>query len=88
MSIKQLQQISLEMLSCLNAFDKEKEHLIDITADGEITEDEYADFARIRKKFDQISMITDSLKLWIEKMEADGKIDEDKLNAACGELNS
>ena len=42
----------------------------------------------IRKKFDQISMITDSLKLWIEKMEADGKIDEDKLNAACDELNS
>lgn len=87
-SIKQLQQISLEMLSCLNAFDKEKERLIEITADGEITEDEYADFARIRKKFDQISMITDSLKLWIEKMEADGKIDEDKLNAACDELNS
>ena len=33
-------------------------------------------------------MITDSLKLWIEKMEADGKIDEQKLNAVCEELNS
>ena len=43
--MKDLSQIVLEMLASLNNLVKEKERLIEISADGEITEDEYRDLA-------------------------------------------
>ena len=65
--IKQLQQITLEILSNLNSINKDKNIFIDITADGEISEEELSDFKRIKEKLEQISSTVDSLKLWIEK---------------------
>lgn len=79
---KDLSQIILEMLSNLNAIEKEKNRLIEITADGEITEDEYADFSKIQTQLGQISMSVNSLKLWLDKTIAEGKIDRDALNNA------
>ena len=79
---KDLSQIILEMLSNLNAIEKEKNRLIEITADGEITEDEYADFSKIQTQLGQISMSVNSLKLWLDKTIAEGKIDRDALNKA------
>ena len=46
---------------------KDKNIFIDITADGEISEEELSDFKRIKEKLEQISSTVDSLKLWIEK---------------------
>lgn len=57
--------------------DKTKKRLIEVTADGEITEDEYEDFAKIQKQLDQISMAVDSLQLWVNKTIAEGKINKD-----------
>ena len=74
---KELSQITLEMLATLNTLTREKDRLIDITVDGEITEDEIPDFIAIQKELDKMSMIIDSLNLWVNQTIASGKIDKD-----------
>lgn len=74
--IKELSQITLEMLASLNSLDKEKNRLIEITVDGQISEDEIRDFEKIQEQLSQISMAIDSLQLWVQKAIADGKIDK------------
>ncbi len=73
-TFKELSQITLEMLASLNALDKEKNRLIEITVDGVISEDEMKDFKKIQEQLSQISLTIDSLDLWIQKAIADGKI--------------
>lgn len=46
--IKDLSQIVLEMLASLNAMNKKKERLIEITVDGVISDDELSDFLFIQ----------------------------------------
>lgn len=75
--IKDLAQIVLEMLSSLNSMDKKKERLIEIAADGEISGDEMKDFVFIEKELEHIAMTVDTLQLWIEKMRANGSIDQE-----------
>lgn len=75
-SVKHLAQIVLEMLSSLNTLESQKNRLIEITADGEISEDEFHDFTQIQKQLSQISASIDSLQLWIDQTVADGKIDK------------
>lgn len=72
---KELSQITLEMLATLNTLVKEKERLIEITVDGEISEDEIADFVSIQKELEKMSLIIDSLNLWVSNTIASGKID-------------
>lgn len=72
--LKELSQITLEMLASLNAVEKEKNRLIEITVDGTITEDEKADFARISNRLEEIASAISSLQLWVRKAIADGKI--------------
>ena len=76
---KDLANIVLELLNTLNTLDKKKNRLIEIAADGTITEDEYQDFAAIQKQLESVSMSVDSLKLWIRKTIVDGKMHEDAL---------
>lgn len=64
---KSLSQITLEMLSNMNALEKEKDRLIDITVDGKISEDEKEDFIRIRDTLDKMAITIDSLKLWVDR---------------------
>ena len=52
-----------------------KERLIEITADGEIQEDEVGDFVQIQNTLEKISITVETLQLWSEQMIADGKID-------------
>lgn len=75
--MKDLSQITLEMLNSLNSLAKAKDRLVEITVDGEITKDEYQDFATIQKQLFQISLTVDTLQLWFEKNIADGKIDKE-----------
>lgn len=74
--MKQLSQITLEMLASLNSLEKEKTRLIEITVDGIIDENELEDFKRIQQQLEQISMTIDSLKLWVAKAIVDGKVPE------------
>lgn len=73
--VKDLSQIILEMLASLNAMNKRKERLIEITADGVIGEDELADFIFIQKELERISITVETLQLWVEQMLATGTMD-------------
>ena len=75
--MKDLSQIILEMIASLNALEKEKNRLIEITVDGEITEDEYEDFQAIQNQLARISASIQALRLWVAKCMADGRIAED-----------
>ena len=72
--LKDLSQITLEMLASLNSLEKEKTRLIEITVDGVISDDEKEDFERIQNQLAPIAMAVDSLQLWVQKAVIDGKI--------------
>ena len=79
--VKELSQIVLEMLSSLNSVRKKQERLIEITADGEITNDEVEDFVNIQKELERISLTVETLQFWSERMLATGVIDIGAYNA-------
>ena len=79
--VKDLSQIVLERLASLNSMHKQKERLIEITADGKITGDELEDFIYIQEELERISITVETLQLWSEKMLATGVIDEAQYNA-------
>lgn len=72
--VKDLSQIILEMLASINSINKKKDRLIEITADGEITDDEIEDFIQIQEGLERISITVESLQLWSEQMLAKGVI--------------
>ena len=83
--VKDLAQIVLEMLSSLNSMKKSQERLIEITADGVIEDDEIKDFVFIQKELEKMSIIVETLQLWVEQMLADKKINIKKYNQIKGE---
>ena len=62
-----LPEIALGMLSSLNTLDSYKNRLIEIAADGKISEDEKKDFNEIKKQLENIDIVVESLKLWVAK---------------------
>ena len=74
--IKDLSQITLEMLANLNALTKEKDRLVEITVDGNITPDEMPDFKRIQNRLEEMSLVVDALKLWFNNAVSTGQIKE------------
>ena len=76
---KELSQIILEMLATLNTLSREKDRLIEITVDGEISEDEAPDFLKIQEELEKLSLTIDSLKLWVDNSIAAGRIDKNLL---------
>ena len=70
-----------EMLASLNAMNKRKDRLIEITADGKISDDELEDFLYIQEELERISITVETLQLWAEKMLAAGVIDEARYEA-------
>ena len=74
---KALSQITLEMLATLNKLVREKDRLIEITVDGELSEDELPDFLKIKEELKEMSLAIDSLNLWLDQAIASGKIERD-----------
>ena len=74
--LKELSQITLEVLASLNAMEKEKNRLIEITVDGVISAEEIKDFEKIQEQLFQIAIAIDSLQLWVQKAVAEGKIEK------------
>jgi hypothetical protein len=79
--IKDLSQIVLETIASLNAMQRQKERLIEITVDGKITGDELADFVHIQEELEKISVAVETLQLWCERMLDTGAIDKDQYDA-------
>ena len=74
-------QIVLEMLASLNSMNRRKDRLIEITADGVISDDELEDFIRIREELERISIAVETLQLWSERMLATGAINAEQYEA-------
>ena len=79
--LKDLSQIVLEMLASLNAMNRKKDRLIEITADGRISNDELEDFIFIQEELERISITVETLQLWSEQMLATGVIDPEQYRA-------
>ena len=79
--VKELSAIVLEMLASLNSVSKTKDRLIEIAADGVISNDEIEDFIYIQNELEKISITVETLQLWAEKMLANGIIDAKAYNA-------
>ena len=79
--IKDLSQIVLETIASLNAMQKKKDRLIEITVDGEITDDELEDFVQIQQELEKISVAVETLQRWCERMLDTGAIDREQYEA-------
>ena len=79
--VKDLSQIVLETIASLNAMQKRKERLIEITVDGQISGDELADFVQIQEELEKISIAVETLQLWCERMLDTGAIDQAQYEA-------
>ena len=79
--VKDLSQIVLETIASLNAMQRQKERLIEITVDGKISGDELADFVQIQEELEKISIAVETLQLWCERMIDTGSIDREQYDA-------
>ena len=73
--VKDLAQIAIETLNSLNRLNKEKDRLLEIVEDGQITPDEYKDFFEIKETLEKIALSVDTLQLWVDKSIADGHME-------------
>lgn len=73
--IRDLSQISLEVLASLNALEKQKSRLIEITVDGIVHENEKEDFYKIQENLAAVAATTRSLEMWVEHALDTGKIE-------------
>ena len=71
---KELAQITVETLNALNRLSKSRDRLLEISEDGEVDSDEYADFSEIKATLEKIALSVSNLRLWIEEREAAGKL--------------
>lgn len=76
--VKELSQLTLELLSSLNNMNAKRERLIEITVNGKIDDNEIADFIEIQEELERISLTVETLQLWAERMLANGIINEEK----------
>lgn len=83
--VKELSAIVLEMLASLNSVSKTKDRLIEIAADGVISDDELDDFIHIQRELERISITVETLQLWAEKMLANGKINAEQYRLKRGQ---
>ena len=68
------------MLATLNKLSREKERLIEITVDGELTAEELPDFLKIKEELEKMALAIDSLNLWIDNTIATGKLNKELLS--------
>ena len=76
--VKDLSQITLELLASLNAMNGKRERLIEITVNGRSDDSEIEDFVHIQEELERISVTVETLQLWSERMVANGIIDQRK----------
>ncbi|MGI6020848.1 MAG: helix-turn-helix domain-containing protein [Lachnospiraceae bacterium] len=77
--ISSLSGIILETIASLNEINPLTGRLIQITKDGEISEDEIKDFALISSKLDEVSLAIDALNLWVDKTASENNINMSRL---------
>lgn len=67
LELEDLDRITVRAMACLRNVAATKESLLDITADGIISDAEKPELRKILATLDEISAIAQSLKVWTEK---------------------
>lgn len=67
--VKDLTSAVIQTLASLDAIEDHKRRLIEIAADGVVSEAELPDFKEIQEALKKISVSVESLRLWAEKAE-------------------
>ena len=65
--VQELDRITIRVLNTFRKINETKEMLLDVTADGIITEDEQEDMQKILETLEEMEQVTQSLKLWVKK---------------------
>ena len=58
----------------MNTVQEQKDRLISIAADGNVTSDEVEEFAKIQEELEKISISVETLQMWVEQMISEGVI--------------
>ena len=74
--LQELPQLTVELLSALNAMEEEKNRLIDISVDGRVNDFERRKFDAILEKLTRLERSIRGLRIWIEHAAQSGKLDE------------
>lgn len=65
--MKELPQITLELINSLNQLEKQKDRFVEIAADGHVTDDEEPDFENLEKTLNEMAVSVQTLQLWLMK---------------------
>ena len=71
---KELGQIAIETVNCINRLNRDMSRFFEIVEDGTVNPWEYEDFLRIKDMMEKISLSADALELWLEQAIASGKV--------------
>lgn len=74
--LKDLSQVTIDILASLNALEEDKNKLIAIAVDGRVNDFERKDFDQIWEKLDSIDRAVAQMRIWVEHAQANGKMDE------------
>ncbi len=77
--IQSLPEITLGIIASLNSLNNEKDRLIDIAVDGQLTPEEIPTFLEIQKQLNNLSLTVEALKLWVNNTIASGNIDKSSI---------
>ena len=76
--LKELPQLTVELLSALHAMEAEQNRLIDISVDGRVSESERKQFDVILKELAALDRAIRGMRIWIEHALSTGKMDRAK----------
>ena len=74
--LKELPQLTVELLSALHALEEEQYRLIDISVDGRVNSFERKQFDQILIKLSALDRSIRGMRIWIEHAMTSGKMDE------------
>ena len=76
--LKELPQLTVELLSALHAMEEERDRLIDISVDGRVNSTERKQFNIILNKLTVLDRAIRGMRIWIEDAINTGKLDQEK----------
>ena len=76
--LKELPQLTVELLSALHAMEEERDRLIDISVDGRVNSTERKQFNVILNKLTVLDRTIRGMRIWIEDAINTGKLDQEK----------
>ena len=76
--LKELPQLTVELLSALHAMEEERDRLIDMSVDGRVNSTERKQFNIILNKLTVLDRAIRGMRIWIEDAINTGKLDQEK----------